>query len=59
MNLDERIQALTQSVELLSRIHQDNEKRYELKFEFYDRLLERLVHIAENHEDRIRGFGRR
>jgi hypothetical protein len=47
MNIDERIEALTQSVELLARMHQDNEKRY-------NRLFERLVSIAENHEGRIR-----
>jgi protein involved in temperature-dependent protein secretion len=27
MTIDERLEALTQSVELLSRMHQDNEKR--------------------------------
>jgi hypothetical protein len=29
MNLDERIEALVQSVELLASMHKDNEKRYE------------------------------
>jgi hypothetical protein len=28
MNIDERIEALTQSVELLASIHADNEKRH-------------------------------
>jgi hypothetical protein len=50
MTIDERIEALTQSVELLSRMHQDNERRYELLFERQGHLLERLVNIAENHE---------
>ena len=33
MNNDQRIDALTQSVELLSHMHQDNEKRYAAQFE--------------------------
>jgi peptidoglycan hydrolase CwlO-like protein len=63
MTIDERIEALTQSVELLSQMHQDNEKRYNLMFErlvkMDERLLamnERLVDIAEDHERRIRGL---
>jgi hypothetical protein len=61
MTLDERIEALTQSVELLSQMHQDNEKRYDRMFE---RLVDmnsilidmdrRLIDIAGDHEDRIR-----
>ncbi|MGA8027404.1 MAG: hypothetical protein WB992_09675 [Bryobacteraceae bacterium] len=47
MDIDERIEALTQSVELLSQMHQDNEKKYE-------RLFERLTAILESHESRIR-----
>lgn len=47
MTIDERIEALTQSVELLSQMHQDNEKRYNLMFE-------RLTRIVEIHEERIR-----
>lgn len=46
MTLDERIEALRQSVELLSQMHQDNEKRY-------DRMFERLANISED-LDRIR-----
>lgn len=30
MNIDERIEALTQSVELLAAMHKDNEKRMDL-----------------------------
>ena len=54
MTIDERIGALTQSVELLSQMHQDNEKRYDRMFQ---RLLEmdaRLIRIIEDHEHRIR-----
>ena len=54
MNIDQRIEALTQSVELLSQMHQDNERRYHRMFEQLIRMNERLVHIAEDHEGRIR-----
>ena len=61
MTLDERIEALTQSVELPSRMHQDNEKRYDRMFEQLvdmNRILidmdRRLIDIARDHEDRIR-----
>jgi hypothetical protein len=40
MNIDQRIQALTQRVEFLSQMHQDNEKRY-------NRMVEQLVSINE------------
>ena len=46
MTIDERIKALTQSVELLSQMHQDNEKKYL-------QLFEQLARIAESHEARI------
>ncbi len=46
MNIDERIEALTHSVELLSQMHQDNEKTYA-------KLFNRLATIAEAHEERI------
>jgi DNA-binding SARP family transcriptional activator len=48
MTIDERIEALTQSVKLLFEMHQDNEKRYE-------RMFERLTRIAPIQE-RIRGL---
>ena len=61
MDIDQRIEALTQSVELMAQMHQDNEKKYEERFAWYDQMLqrheglfERLVAIAENHERRIR-----
>lgn len=54
MNIDERIEALTErtealthSVELLSQMHQDNEKTYAT-------LFNQLARIAESHEARIR-----
>jgi hypothetical protein len=47
MNIDERIEALTHGVELLSQMHQDNEKTYAM-------LFNQLAKIAESHEARIR-----
>ena len=54
MTIDERIEALTQSVELLSRMHQDNEKRYNRMFEQLISMTDRLIRIAEDHDDRLR-----
>ena len=68
MTIDERIEALTQIVELLSQFHQDNEKTYAAMFARLDasiaridgtleRLLgvsERLADIAQDHDHRIR-----
>jgi hypothetical protein len=61
VTIDERIEALTQSVDLLAHMHQDKEKRYNLMFErlasMNERLIsmnERLVDIAEDREGRIR-----
>ncbi|HEX3680928.1 MAG TPA: hypothetical protein VHU83_00195 [Bryobacteraceae bacterium] len=54
MTLDERIEALTQSVELLSQMHQDNEKRYDRMFERLATISEGLARIIGDHEDRIR-----
>ena len=49
MNIDERLEALTHSVELLGSFHKDNEERM-------GRLVEamtRLADIVANHERRI------
>ena len=67
MNIDERIEklterteALTQSVELLSQMHQDNEKRYATQLEQLQAnmhkltsISESLARIAQNHDHRI------
>lgn len=53
MSIDERIEALTQSVELLSHMHMDNEKRYNEYFQVVSDSLRTLTRIAEAHEDRI------
>ena len=54
MTIDERIEALTQSVELLSQMHQENDKRYNRMFEQLLDMNRRLIDIAGDHEDRIR-----
>ena len=53
MTTDERIEALTQSVELLSRMHQDNEQRNTQYFAVISQSLQKLTDIAENHEERV------
>ena len=53
MNIDQRIEALTQSVELLSQMHQDNEKRYAKQFDQLTSISESLARIAQDHDRRI------
>jgi len=63
MNIDERLAALTQSLELLASFHKDNEKRIERLAESHVRLeslvtqiaegTARLLHVVEVHEHRI------
>lgn len=61
MNIDERIEALTQSVELLAQMHRDNEVKYDQRFEHLEVLIERVVSVQEsltaiaaNHEHRLK-----
>ena len=51
MNIDERIEALTQSVELLSYMHQENEKRFAEFAETASRQIAQLTGIAERLAD--------
>ena len=63
MNIDERLEklterqdALTQSVELLTHMHRDNEIRYqdmEKRFERILTVIEQLANLAANHDSRI------
>ena len=62
MNIDQRIEALAQTVELLAHIHQDNEKRAnenEAKWnERFGKMLdivERLDRVIQIHEERHNG----
>ena len=66
MNSDERIDALTQSLELLSRMHQDSEVRFQGYFDHMTTLISRLTGVSESlaiiardHETRINGLENR
>ena len=61
MNIDQRLEALTHSVELLAQMHGDNERKYEQRFQRIESLMERVVTvqeslgaIARDHEDRLK-----
>lgn len=47
MNLDERLQALTQTVELLAAMHKDNENRMERLAQGMDRLSKRNQRLED------------
>ncbi len=47
MTIDERLEALTQSVELLAQMHRDNEARDEQRFQKLESLIERIVSLQE------------
>jgi hypothetical protein len=60
MTIDERINALTQSVELLASLHTDLERQTAARFaetaaRFAETLqfINRLAHVAEAHEQRL------
>ena len=60
MTLDERLGALTHSVELLAQMHQNNGRKYEERFNKYEErfgkildAIEKLAQIAESHERRL------
>lgn len=59
-NIDQRLEALVQSVEPMARMMQDNERRSEERLNRIDgridRMLdgiEKLTHVAESHERRL------
>ena len=56
MTLDERIQALTESVELLSSMHRDFETRMEKIATLMSDNLTVLTSIVASHERRITGL---
>ncbi len=68
MNIDERLEklterqdALTQSVELLTHMHRDNEIRYQKMEKRFERILtviEQLANLAANHDSRISNLER-
>ena len=59
MNIDERIEALTQSVELLASMHQDLEKKWDGRMARMLELLESMTRMIEIHEKRLDGHDRR
>ena len=53
MSIDERIEALTQSVELIASLHRDLEQSTAKNFERLTTSMERLTTVAIAHEERI------
>jgi hypothetical protein len=56
MNIDERLEALTHSVELLAAMYKDNGKRMDHLEELVTDIAEgtaRLLRVAEAHDERI------
>jgi hypothetical protein len=56
VNIDQRLEALTHSVELLAAMHKDSEKRMQRLEELVTGIAEgtaRLLHVIEVHEQRI------
>ena len=61
MNIDERLEALTHSVELLAEMHKDNEKRMGARMDATDKQITRLgkyvravAQLVLDHEARLR-----
>ena len=59
MTLDERIEALTQSVELLASMHQDLEKKWDGRMGKMVEILERVNRLIEIHEQRLNNHDKR
>ena len=60
MNIDKRLEALAQSLELLAAMHKDHERANEQGFAELRRLfaetgqfINSLAHVAQNHEQRL------
>jgi two-component sensor histidine kinase len=51
--LTDRVDAIAQSVELLTTLHRDLEKETAAKFAETLQFINRLAHVAEAHEERI------
>ena len=59
MTIDERIEALTQTVELLAGMHQDLEKKWDGRMLKMSEILEKLTRLIEIHEERLNDHKRR
>ena len=55
MTIDERIEALTQTVELLAHMHQDNDKKWDQRFGKMLDIVERLDRMIQIHDARLNG----
>jgi hypothetical protein len=53
MTIDERLEALTHSVELLAQMHADNERKYERRFQDNERKYERRFERIESLIERV------
>jgi hypothetical protein len=53
MSIDERIEALTQSVELLAHMQVSAEKRMNEGFTRVEKMIESLITVMESHERRL------
>jgi peptidoglycan hydrolase CwlO-like protein len=62
MTIDERLEALTQSVELMAHMQQENEKRFAQvthNMEILHDSIKRLENIAVAHEQRLESLPKR
>lgn len=53
MTIDERIEALTHSVELMASMQHDHERRFQQHDAKMVEILERLSRIIDDHETRL------
>ena len=53
MNIDQRLEALTQTVELTAALMQDNERRWDKRIDALTTAVEKLTHVAEIQHERI------
>ncbi len=67
MSIDERLEAITHTLELVSQMHLDNERKYEERFARIDErfarlderitrvvnIVEKLAQVVESHERRL------
>ena len=65
MNIDQRLEALTarhealsQSLELMAAMQQDNEKRWEKRLDAYDQSLEKITTAIQQDAENIRALAR-
>ena len=52
MNIDERLEALTQTVELIASLHKDNEERFREYAQATEARFSKLAQAVERNEER-------